>query len=327
MPRTEIWIDTHGATQDTKETIILAQELGHLAGVTTNPKIIAQGRNKMGLSPSTILNNLLNIVPQDLPIAVQVPKKSSAELIVKIAQNLNKINPRFIIKIHTTKDGLIAMNRLKNSGIRILATGILSGDQFAQALLAGAEYAAPYLDRMRKHGINYYNELHTMIELAKIQGSNIKIMAASIRDVQMIRECMLLGVHAMTIPPKTYNEFMLDNAFAVQYENIFAKEWQDAGCVDDGWFVSSESEEEEQETSREGSDKNIEVQHLQVGSQPVQKRSRITPTSPLGSGSPFSSFTSYSESPASSPIHTTTTTTTNISFRSPSPTPGGGSQE
>ena len=101
-------------------------ELGILSGVTTNPSLIA----KEGRDFREVVEEITKTV--DGPISAEVISLD-AEGMVREALELSKIHKNIVIKIPITKEGLKAVSRLHENGIRTNVTLIFSP---AQALLA-----------------------------------------------------------------------------------------------------------------------------------------------------------------------------------------------
>lgn len=101
-------------------------ELGILSGVTTNPSLIA----KEGRDFREVVEEITKTV--DGPISAEVISLDT-EGMVREALELSKIHKNIVIKIPITKEGLKAVSRLHENGIRTNVTLIFSP---AQALLA-----------------------------------------------------------------------------------------------------------------------------------------------------------------------------------------------
>src|SRR5947209_968437 len=132
----DIWLDTSNIRMVQK-----AIRFGILAGVTTNPSIIAQSQRSL----EEVLEDLLHY--QEGPVTAQVVAEETREM-VQQGQNLFAFSNRIIVKVPITKNGLEAIHLLSRQGIPTMATVLFSPRQALMAALAGANYVAPYLSRM-----------------------------------------------------------------------------------------------------------------------------------------------------------------------------------
>src|SRR6185436_209359 len=89
-----------------------AASLGLLDGVTTNPSLVA----KEGRSFKEVLIEICNIV--DGPISAEVVSLE-ADAMVKEGKDLAKIHKNIVVKIPMLTEGLKAVRRLTNEGIRV----------------------------------------------------------------------------------------------------------------------------------------------------------------------------------------------------------------
>jgi transaldolase len=52
-----------------------------------------------------------------------------------------------------------------------------------------------------------------------------KIMGAGIRDVNMIQQCMKLGISAVTLPDTVFDQFIKNHPQTLQALDKFAEDW------------------------------------------------------------------------------------------------------
>ena len=119
---------------------------------------------------------------------------------------LSKIAPQVVIKIPITAEGLKAVSILKEMGIRTNVTLIFSATQALIAARAGAFFVSPFVGRIEDvggDGIALIDNISTIFKLHHIE---TKIIAASIRKTQHIRQCALAGADVVTVPFKVLME-------------------------------------------------------------------------------------------------------------------------
>ncbi|AVX19517.1 MULTISPECIES: fructose-6-phosphate aldolase [Carboxydocella] len=175
------------------EEIKAANDLGVIAGVTTNPSLIArEGRNF-----EEVVREICAIV--DGPISAEVISTEAEGMLVE-ARQLAAIHPNIVIKIPMTGEGLKAVKVLAKEGIRTNVTLIFSASQALLAALAGATYVSPFvgrLDDISHDGIQLIADIAAIFDL---HGLETEIIAASIRHPMHVVEAAKAGAHIATIP-------------------------------------------------------------------------------------------------------------------------------
>src|SRR4030043_2460795 len=123
------------------EEIKKAWELGVIDGVTTNPSLIS----KEGRDPVTLLKEICSIV--NGPVSAEAVSMTSNEMI-REAESLSRIHENIVIKIPMIEEGLRAVKRLSDMGIKTNMTLIFSPSQALLAAKAGARYVSPFVGRL-----------------------------------------------------------------------------------------------------------------------------------------------------------------------------------
>ena len=63
----------------------------------------------------------------------------------------------------------------------------------------GADYLAPYVNRMCNYG-DGVEQVCDLIDMLAVQGSTTKVLAASFKNVDQVHRLVLNGIQAVTIP-------------------------------------------------------------------------------------------------------------------------------
>jgi fructose-6-phosphate aldolase 2 len=198
-----------------------AFDLYPISGVTTNPTIISK-ENRSFLD---ILKEIRETIGEEKMLHVQVVS-NKAEEIVKEAEYLKKVvGGNFYIKIPVIPEGIKAMKILKEKGIKITATAILTADQALMAAVAGASFVAPYVNRIDNisgDGVNVVNDIVTMFAN---HGLETKVLAASFKNVQQVHNVALCGGDSVTVTPE-----MMDSLIAHPLTDMslvkFTQDWE-----------------------------------------------------------------------------------------------------
>lgn len=130
----KFYIDTANVDEIRK-----ANDMGIIAGVTTNPSLIA----KEGRDYAETLKEITSIV--DGPISGEVKATTlDAAGMIKEGRAIYALNPaHMVVKIPMTAEGLKAIKVLSSEGIPTNCTLIFSANQALLAARAGAAYVSP----------------------------------------------------------------------------------------------------------------------------------------------------------------------------------------
>ena len=187
----ELFLDTADAQAAAELSNVLT-----VAGVTTNPTIITSS----GKTPEEVVSGMCAVLAPEQKLFVQVIDMTSVDAVLADARRIMEVRPENIyVKIPVTEVGLAAIKRAKAEGIGVLATAIYSADQGFLAAMNGADYLAPYVNRMCNlgDGVGQVIELNEMLAHA---GLDSKIIAASFKNSYQVHELIAAGVHSVTVP-------------------------------------------------------------------------------------------------------------------------------
>lgn len=124
-------------------------------GVTTNPSILARvGLSQGEQNPYALLREIRAFIGADAELHVQAVSRSAEGMVeegIRIAEVLGK---NTFIKIPAVREGLKAIRILADAGYHVTATAIYTPQQAFLAGKAGADYAAPYVNRIDNMGLD-----------------------------------------------------------------------------------------------------------------------------------------------------------------------------
>lgn len=179
-------------TADVKE-IREAHSLGILDGVTTNPSLVA----KTGRPFRETIEEICSIVKG--PVSAEVVSLDTDGML-KEARELAKIADNIVVKIPLVKNGLKAVKRLAEEGIKTNVTLCFSSNQALLAAKAGGTYVSPFVGRLDDRGqvgMDLIQEIRTIYDNYDFQ---TEIIVASIRNPVHVRDAALMGADVATIP-------------------------------------------------------------------------------------------------------------------------------
>ncbi|MBO4734322.1 MAG: fructose-6-phosphate aldolase [Clostridia bacterium] len=192
-----------------------------LTGVTTNPSIIAKEKRDFW----AIIKDIRDIIGPDKILFAQTVQKT-ADKIVEEAKLLNeKSGGDFGVKIPIDEEGLKATMELKKLGIKVLMTAIFTPAQALIAAKAGADYVAPYVNRLDNIIGDGTEVVAEIAEQFAIHGLPCKVLAASFKNAEQVHRCAAAGCQCVTVSADILKAVishpMTDAAIAG-----FDKDWQ-----------------------------------------------------------------------------------------------------
>lgn len=204
------------------EQIKELNELLTVTGVTTNPTILT----KSGREAMDVIKDLCDVLSEDQLIFIQTVQ-TTYEGIMEEAKAISKIRSKnMYVKIPVTHEGLKAIKECKKLGIHTLATAIYSADQAFLAAMNGAEYLAPYTNRMCNYG-DGVQDVKDLIEMLRVNNMPTKVIAASFKNTYQVHELVKAGIQAVTIPCDVVYQ-MMDHPGTKIAVGEFTVNWQKA---------------------------------------------------------------------------------------------------
>ena len=177
------------------EDIKHCNEFYPLSGVTTNPSIIAKEKRDFW----AIIKDIRNIIGPDKILFAQTVQKT-ADKIVEEAKLLNeKSGGNFGVKIPIDEEGLKATMELNKLGIKVLMTAIFTPAQALIAAKAGADYVAPYVNRLDNIIGDGCEVVAQIVEQFAIHGMTCKVLAASFKNAEQVHRCAAVGCQCVTV--------------------------------------------------------------------------------------------------------------------------------
>lgn len=209
------------------EKIRRIYDLYPVDGVSTNPSILA----KSGQNPYAVLTEIRRIIGEDGELFVQATSLKADEIVREAHRITAELGKTTLTKIPCIPEGFKAMKQLKAEGLRFIGTAIYTPMQGFLAAKCGAEYVAPYvnrIDNMGFDGIQVSRDIHDAITR---NGLDSGLLAASFKNSQQVLELVKYGVKAVTVAPDVI-EALVRNAAIDAAVDQFTRDF--AGLVGDG---------------------------------------------------------------------------------------------
>jgi transaldolase len=176
-----------------------ANSWGVIAGVTTNPSLIA----REGRDFKEVVNEICSIV--DGPISAEVISMD-AEGMIREAEEIAAWHPNIVIKVPMIPEGLKATKVLSEKGIKTNLTLIFSATQALLAARAGATYVSPFIGRLDDISTDGMDLIRDNAEIFAVHDIESQIIAASVRHPIHVIEAARAGAHIATVPFKVLQQ-------------------------------------------------------------------------------------------------------------------------
>ena len=190
----KFYIDTANVDE-----IRAANDMGIIAGVTTNPSLIA----KEGRDYAETQKEIASIVDGPISGDVKATTKDAATMIEE-GKAIYALDPKhMVVKIPMTPEGLKAIKALSALGIPTNCTLIFSANQALLAARAGATYVSPFLGRLDDINEDGIPLIETISEMfSNYPDIETQIICASVRTPVHVTACALAGADIATVPYK-----------------------------------------------------------------------------------------------------------------------------
>jgi transaldolase len=167
---------------------------GILAGVTTNPSLVA----KEGRDFISLVHEICELVQG--PVSAEVIAQDT-EGMLREGRLLAKIHSHVVVKVPLTPAGLGAVRALTDEGIKTNVTLCFQAGQALLAARAGATYISPFIGRIDDVGWPGMDLIEEIRAIYDMSGDiETQVLAASIRHPLHLTQAALAGADVATVP-------------------------------------------------------------------------------------------------------------------------------
>ncbi len=195
-------------------------------GVTTNPTILARS----GRAPFEVLKEIREFIGKEADLHVQAVAGTTEGMIEDAHRIQSELGKNTYVKIPSIPEGFKAMQILKGEGANVTATAIYTPMQAYLAAKSGADYVAPYINRIDNMGFNGIQVARKIQDIFKSNGYQTQVLAASFKNSQQVLELCEYGIGASTVSPDVMEAFVknvaIDSAvasFVADFEELCGK--------------------------------------------------------------------------------------------------------
>jgi transaldolase len=193
---------------------------GVVKGVTTNPTLIA--KEDQDFLP--LVKEICSIVDGDVSIETT---STDTDVLIRQGREIAQIADNAVVKIVMQPDGLAAVRRLSDEGIKVNVTLCFTPTQALLAAEAGAYIISPFVGRLDDIATDGLRLVSDVCEIYAVQGYDTKVLAASLRHPVHVVEAARLGADIATMPFKVF-ESLVRHPLTDAGSTKFTNDWEQA---------------------------------------------------------------------------------------------------
>jgi transaldolase len=201
-----------------------AASWGIIQGVTTNPTLVSKERRPF----RELVEEICSIV--DGPISVEVTA-TDADGMVEEGREIAKWHKNIVLKIPMGVEGIKAVKRLSQEGIRTNVTLIFSPNQALLAAEAGATFASIFVGRLDDIGHDGMEVVEKSLRIYKNYDFSTQILVASVRHPIHILRAAEMGAPIATVPFKVL-ELMFKHPLTDIGLERFLADWEKMKAIE-----------------------------------------------------------------------------------------------
>jgi transaldolase len=158
------------------------------------------------------------------PVSLEVVS-TNTEGMIEEAHRLKKFGPNAVVKIPITADGLKAIRKLTEDGIKINCTLIFSANQAVLAAKAGASYVSPFIGRLDDAGQVGMDVVRETVQIFRNYNFKTEVLVASVRHPLHVIEAGKIGADIVTMPPDVLGK-MIKHPLTDKGLTSFLDDWE-----------------------------------------------------------------------------------------------------
>jgi transaldolase len=184
------------------EEIRIAARWGVLDGVTTNPTLFSK---TSGATYEEVLKEICTIT--NGPVSAEVVAEDVEGMLTE-GRAFAKLAPNIVVKVPMSEEGLEAMSRFAEEGIKTNCTLIFTANQGLLAAKAGASLLSPFVGRLDDINQDGMIVIRELVDIVTIHELDTEVLAASIRNPVHMTQAALAGAHIATLPFKILQQMV-----------------------------------------------------------------------------------------------------------------------
>ena len=193
-----------------------------IGGLITNTIILKDLTAKYGQLRG-LIQQYLDITDKELVVEVD---GDTIEEFMYAAEAAYKLSPQVIIKVPTKKVGIQAHARLRDLGVKTMATTVFSLSQAVLVAAAGASWIAPFVGPTHAYGKDAVKFVAEIANAFHGRPNAPRIMGGIVRDAETAYLSYAGGADALVTFPSVYWQ-MLEHPGTTEWNNLFRNKWGD----------------------------------------------------------------------------------------------------
>ena len=203
------------------EAVKRVAEYFPIDGFTTNPNILSVSERPV----EEMMAEYRDFVQErNLKIFFQVTGETSQEMVDEAKRLSNYFGSNLVVKVPAVREGYKSIVPCKKMGIKVCVTVVHSTMQAFIAAKFGADYAAPYVSHIDNLGAQGVHVIGEMLDITRNYHYPCKILGASFRTVEQIKDLAVIGCDAVTITPEMFDRLIRHPSTSESME-MFTKAW------------------------------------------------------------------------------------------------------
>ena len=192
-----------------------------VAGVTTNPTIVSREKSDF----KNLIYSIREIIGDNKMLHVQTTSTDANEILAEAKMIKSVVGENFYLKIPITAEGLKATAMVKDAGIGVTMTAIFTQQQALLSACAGADFVAPYINRLDNIVSDGVRVVSEIVDMFKSYDIKTKILAASFKNVEQVHKVSMTGAGAVTVNPEIF-DMLIYHPLTYYAIDDFNKDWE-----------------------------------------------------------------------------------------------------
>lgn len=188
--------------------------------MTTNPALLAEEQDDW----RKILADIRAMIGADRELHAQVISADAPTMVAEARMLADIAGPAVYVKVPVTREGLKATGAIIEDGLHVTATAVFSIEQALLAAQAGVSYVASYVNRLDEAGQSGSELIAGVVSTFAAHGINTKVLAASFKRAEQVRECSLAGAYEATVSWDVLTA-LLEHPLTAAAVNEFTQAW------------------------------------------------------------------------------------------------------
>lgn len=205
------------------DTVRRVNEYYPIDGFTTNPNILAKATAPL---PELFAAYRDYIRETGQRLFMQVTAGDAPGMIGQAKALHGFFGDSLVVKLPAVKEGYRALKALKAMDMAVCVTVVHSTMQALMAAKGGADYVAPYISHIDNIGADGVRCVDEIVRALDKSGCGCKVLGASFRTVEQVDKLAIVGCHAVTITPETFDMLIAHPSTDVSMRG-FDRAWRD----------------------------------------------------------------------------------------------------